>query len=174
MHFTTPLAILATLSLALASPLEMEKRTTGQITYYDASAGISACGANNGGKLVAALSPSAFSAAKCGKSIKVTNSANGKSVTVKVGDKCAGCVGFFFSVFFCFSFLPAFEDVDIHMTLFGTFSFERERAREWKGKADLIVLGGRQSATHIDLSEVAFKKIGNTATGVLQGTWNYV
>ena len=96
MYFTTPLAILATLSLALASPLEMEKRTTGQITYYDASAGISACGANNGGKLVAALSPSAFSAGKCGKSIKVTNSANGKSVTVKVGDKCAGCVRFFF------------------------------------------------------------------------------
>lgn len=92
MYFTTPLAILATLSLALASPLE--KRTTGQITYYDASAGISACGANNGGKLVAALSPSAFSASKCGKSIKVTNSANGKSVTVKVGDKCAGCVRF--------------------------------------------------------------------------------
>ena len=93
MHFTTPLAILTTLSLALASPLET--RTTGQITYYDASAGIGACGANNAGKLVAALSPSAFSAAKCGKSIKVTNSANGKSVTVKVGDKCAGCVGLF-------------------------------------------------------------------------------
>ena len=31
-----------------------------------------------------------------------------------------------------------------------------------------------QSATHIDLSEVAFKKIGNTATGVLQGTWKFV
>ena len=101
MHFTTPLAVLATLSLALASPLE--KRTTGQITYYDASAGISACGANNGGKLVAALSQSVFSASKCGKSIKVTNSANGKSVTVKVGDKCAGCVRF--------SPLPDSEDV---------------------------------------------------------------
>ena len=97
MHFTTPIAILTTLSLALASPLET--RTTGQITYYDASAGISACGANNAGKLVAALSPSAFSAAKCGKSIKVTNSANGKSVTVKVGDKCAGCVRFFSAYF---------------------------------------------------------------------------
>ncbi|KAL8831110.1 MAG: hypothetical protein Q9191_001059 [Dirinaria sp. TL-2023a] len=122
MHFTTPIAILASLSLALASPLEsLEKRTTGQITYYDAGAGIGACGQNNGGKLVAALSPSVYSASKCGKSIKVTNSANGKSVTVKVGDKCAGC-----------------------------------------------------DANHIDLSETAFKKIGNTATGVLQGTWNFV
>ena len=37
-----------------------------------------------------------------------------------------------------------------------------------------MVFWGRQSATHIDLSEVAFKKIGNTATGVLQGTWKYV
>ena len=31
-----------------------------------------------------------------------------------------------------------------------------------------------QSGTHIDLSETAFKKIGNTATGVLQGTWKFV
>ena len=116
MHFTIPLAILATFSLTLASPLE--KRTTGQITYYDASAGISACGANNGGKLVAALGPSAFSAAKCGKSLKVTNSANGKSVTVKVGDKCAGCV----------RFSPAFFR---KLLLYGPFATSRCYPREW-------------------------------------------
>lgn len=154
MHFTTSLAILATLSLAHASPLE--KRTTGQITYYDASAGISACGANNGGKLVAALSPSVFSTSKCGKSIKVTNSANGKSVTVKVGDKCAGCVR---------SFLYQTLKISSH-DIGETFT---NNTREWKANC----ISG-QSETHIDLSEVAFKKIGNTATGVLQGTWNFV
>ena len=107
MHFAAPFAVLATLSLALASPLELEKRTTGEITYYDAN-GISACGTNTGGQLVAALSESVFTNAKCGKKLKVTNSANGKSVIVKIEDKCPGCVRF--------SLLPAADDVCVYLT----------------------------------------------------------
>ena len=107
MHFAAPFAVLATLSLALASPLELEKRTTGDITYYDAN-GIGACGTNTAGQLVAALSESVFTNAKCGNKLKVTNSANGKSVIVKIEDKCPGCVRF--------SFLLASDDVYVHRT----------------------------------------------------------
>jgi hypothetical protein len=61
---------------------------TGDVTYFDPS-GIGACGRKSQiGEMVAAVSASSFKG-KCGMTIKVTS--GGKSVTVKVVDKCSGC-----------------------------------------------------------------------------------
>ncbi|CEP07985.1 hypothetical protein [Parasitella parasitica] len=70
---------------------------SGEGTYYDV--GLGSCGqTNSNSELVAALNaPQMQNGAnpnknpQCGKKIKVTNPANGKSVTVKIVDTCPPC-----------------------------------------------------------------------------------
>ncbi|CAO0800168.1 unnamed protein product [Mucor circinelloides] len=70
---------------------------SGEGTYYDV--GLGSCGkSNSNSEMVAALNaPQMQNGAnpnhnpQCGKSIRVTNPANGKSVTVKIVDTCPPC-----------------------------------------------------------------------------------
>ena len=84
------------LSLALCS--HVVHSFSGDLTWYHPSAGISACGNRHSDEeLVAALSFSDFintpnpnNSPSCGRCIRITSSA-GKSVKVRVTDKCGGC-----------------------------------------------------------------------------------
>ncbi|OAC98360.1 hypothetical protein MUCCIDRAFT_124855, partial [Mucor lusitanicus CBS 277.49] len=70
---------------------------SGEGTYYDV--GLGSCGqTNSNSEMVAALNaPQMQNGAnpnhnpQCNKSIRVTNPANGKSVTVKIVDTCPPC-----------------------------------------------------------------------------------
>ncbi|KAK6821784.1 RlpA-like double-psi beta-barrel-protein domain-containing protein-containing protein [Apiospora arundinis] len=103
MQFTTAL-ILAAASFAAAAPSSenpeyaslVARAKSGDMTYYDA--GLGACGrTNNNQDSIVALPFSYFKASNpnqdpmCGKKIKI--SYKGKSKTVTVVDKCAGCSG---------------------------------------------------------------------------------
>ncbi|KLO11970.1 barwin-like endoglucanase [Schizopora paradoxa] len=105
------LPIVALAASALASPIEnvngtaLEARAgttyTGDATFY--SPGLGACGITNGpNDFIAAASYKLFDTFPghtanpnnnpiCGKSL--TAKVNGKSVTVKITDRCAGCQG---------------------------------------------------------------------------------
>ncbi|KAK3384834.1 RlpA-like double-psi beta-barrel-protein domain-containing protein-containing protein [Podospora didyma] len=117
MYFSKTLAVTALFSLlqlAAAAPVEdislaarepsstdsLETRATvrsGDFTYY--AVGLGACGWwNNDSELVVAMAAGDFDPSpggnpnknpNCGKKIKATY--NGKTVTVKVVDRCAGC-----------------------------------------------------------------------------------
>ncbi|KEI36875.1 uncharacterized protein L969DRAFT_90414 [Mixia osmundae IAM 14324] len=64
----------------------------GQGTYYYQEGATGACGtANSDSAMIVALSASRFQPSHCGKSVKVTNTANGKSVIATVADRCPGC-----------------------------------------------------------------------------------
>ncbi|KAI8978054.1 RlpA-like double-psi beta-barrel-protein domain-containing protein-containing protein [Pilobolus umbonatus] len=86
----------ACLSVALAVPLEA-RSFSGDGTYYNT--GIGSCGdTNNDNELVVALNAPQMEYSGnpnnnplCGKRIRVTNKANGKSVTVKIVDMCPPC-----------------------------------------------------------------------------------
>ena len=97
----TPLILLAPfLVLSSTSPIEIEKRVNGEITFYYPAGATGACGkpiANS--DLVGALPHAVFDKKNhCGASVKVT--ANGKSVTVKIQDRCSGCVSREMEIFF--------------------------------------------------------------------------
>ncbi|KAI1814454.1 RlpA-like double-psi beta-barrel-protein domain-containing protein-containing protein [Poronia punctata] len=90
-----PILLLTTTPITLALPtpssdqdLSPRKQTyAGEITYYEP--GLGACGWTNGAnELVAAVSPSQYSG-NCGK--RATIRKDGKTVHVKVVDKCPGC-----------------------------------------------------------------------------------
>ncbi|KAL8287007.1 hypothetical protein RQP46_004013 [Phenoliferia psychrophenolica] len=86
--------------LAAPAPVLVERadlaarRTTysGKATYFYQEGGTGACGSVNvdSAKIVA-LQSAFYSSAKCGKTVVITNTANGKSVTAKVADECPGC-----------------------------------------------------------------------------------
>ncbi|KAJ1922345.1 hypothetical protein H4219_000207 [Mycoemilia scoparia] len=63
-------------------------------SYYDPGVGTSSCGNNaSNGDMVAAIN-GVKSLGKCGASATVTNTENGKSVTVTIIDECPVCGGF--------------------------------------------------------------------------------
>ncbi|RFU76252.1 rare lipo a [Trichoderma arundinaceum] len=87
---------LSALCLAIttsAAPAEVEARAaaahTGSITWYNT--GLGACGQyNNDGELVAAVSHSLFDREHpCGRKLRINY--KGRSVVVKVVDRCGGC-----------------------------------------------------------------------------------
>ena len=93
-----PLSLLSLISFvsAVPAPVPGDTQTApGAITYYDVAAGLTACGSTyKGTDLVAALPSAVFGSQsngnpKCGKGITLT--VGGKSVKVKVVDKCGGC-----------------------------------------------------------------------------------
>ena len=72
----------------------------GDATHYNPSAGYTACGTKHGDEdLIAALpfhfwtTPNPNKDPMCTKSVRVTNPQNGKTVTVRIQDKCQGCKG---------------------------------------------------------------------------------
>jgi hypothetical protein len=85
--------ILATFAAAAptdTSPVDLEARATfGDITYFNT--GLGACGWwNSDSDYIAAVSASLFDSQRpCGRNIRV--SYGGRSVTVQVVDRCAGC-----------------------------------------------------------------------------------
>ncbi|RFU76463.1 expansin [Trichoderma arundinaceum] len=91
--FKTLLPFIATLATAAptdTSSKDLEARSTwGDITYYNT--GLGACGWWNGDSdYVAAVSAPLFDSQRpCGRNIRVNY--NGRSVTVQIVDRCAGC-----------------------------------------------------------------------------------
>ncbi|KAM4066822.1 lytic transglycosylase [Hirsutella rhossiliensis] len=94
---STLLTLAMTLASAVAVPASTEStaklttRATGEITYFNPALG--ACGETNGdGDAVAALAASLFDAERpCNRNIRV--SYEGRSMTVRVVDRCQACVG---------------------------------------------------------------------------------
>ncbi|KAL7787150.1 expansin-like protein [Trichoderma ceciliae] len=90
---TLLLPLIATVASAAptdTSPRDLEARATfGQITYFNA--GLGACGWWNGDNdyVVAMSAPLFDSQRPCGRNIRVNY--GGRSITVKVVDRCAGC-----------------------------------------------------------------------------------
>ncbi|KAG8978260.1 hypothetical protein FRB94_014117 [Tulasnella sp. JGI-2019a] len=73
---------------------ELDRRATvytGKATYYYQYGVAGACGQYNSDSALIAAMNSAQYPGTCGKSIVVTNTANGKSVTAVVEDLCPGC-----------------------------------------------------------------------------------
>jgi len=71
---------------------------SGEATYYDLSVGLTACGTqHSNSELVAATSFSWWTSANpnndpmCRRTAVVRNPSNGRSVTVRIRDKCWGC-----------------------------------------------------------------------------------
>ncbi|KAL5519667.1 hypothetical protein ACEPAH_1350 [Sanghuangporus vaninii] len=93
MHFPVVLGALLPLAV-LANPVpgDLKKRVdASRITWYDVSAGTTACGGTySNSDAVVALSSSDFaSGANCGKQISLT--VNGQTVGATVADLCPGC-----------------------------------------------------------------------------------
>lgn len=96
--FAAVLSVLGSASMVAAAPtaapLEARAATfTGQATYY--AVGLGACGnTNSDSEMVVALNGAQYQAnngAECGKSLSITNPANGKSASATVVDMCPGC-----------------------------------------------------------------------------------
>ncbi|KAL8276154.1 hypothetical protein RQP46_011448 [Phenoliferia psychrophenolica] len=94
---STPLPIAALPSFAAAqNATVLEARGSsysGRGTYYNQGGVRGSCGTISTDKsLVIALSQTqSAGGSHCGKMVKITNTANGKSVTAKVMDECPGC-----------------------------------------------------------------------------------
>ncbi|KAF8902709.1 riboflavine-aldehyde-forming enzyme [Mucidula mucida] len=78
--------------MALATLISAAHAFSGDATYYYPNGGYGACGQplQNSDHVVALASAQYSSGANCGRQIRVNY--NGKSVTARVADLCAGCV----------------------------------------------------------------------------------
>ncbi|KAJ7176073.1 riboflavin-aldehyde forming enzyme [Mycena crocata] len=93
MKFTASSALPASF-LALAGAVSgaaLVPRTTGRTTFYDPNGGFGACGSPiQNGDFAVALNPVDYAGgAHCGQNINVQF--NGKSINVRVLDRCPGC-----------------------------------------------------------------------------------
>ncbi|KAL8276280.1 hypothetical protein RQP46_011308 [Phenoliferia psychrophenolica] len=66
---------------------------SGTASFFDQDGGTGACGTAHSDydKIVAIASGLYDAESHCGKSVTITNTANGKSVTAVVADRCPGC-----------------------------------------------------------------------------------
>ncbi|KAL8287065.1 hypothetical protein RQP46_004071 [Phenoliferia psychrophenolica] len=82
-------------STASSSSSSSSSSTTysGKATYFYQEGGTGACGSVNvdSAKIVA-LQTAMYASDLCGKTVVITNTANGKSVTATVADECPGCL----------------------------------------------------------------------------------
>ncbi|GAA6057911.1 hypothetical protein JCM3770_002200 [Rhodotorula araucariae] len=67
---------------------------SGQATYYSQGGAAGSCGNYaSDSDYVVAVNVAQMNSGLCGKSVKITNTANGKTITATVADTCPGCAG---------------------------------------------------------------------------------
>ncbi|POY70376.1 hypothetical protein BMF94_6657 [Rhodotorula taiwanensis] len=65
---------------------------SGQATFYTQGGVAGSCGTVHGdGDYIVAVSASMMNSGLCGKTVQITNTANGKSISATVADTCPGC-----------------------------------------------------------------------------------
>ncbi|KAI8978793.1 riboflavin aldehyde-forming enzyme [Trametes punicea] len=95
--YTVIFSLCALALTAFASPVstagaaQVEKRATGRGTWFNV--GLGACGETNkdSDKIIAISSQIYANGAHCGESVRIKNTANGKTATAIVRDECPGC-----------------------------------------------------------------------------------
>ncbi|KAH7165423.1 expansin-like protein [Dactylonectria macrodidyma] len=87
----TAILLALTLPLASAAPSTLHTRNAGDVTFYNPSVGLGACGeTHSDDSLVVAVSAPLFDSSQpCGKSISVPGPAG--TAVVLVVDRCGGC-----------------------------------------------------------------------------------
>ncbi|KAM0753881.1 barwin-like endoglucanase [Meredithblackwellia eburnea MCA 4105] len=91
-HATTKTSSAQAAATTTSSSSSSSDTMTGQATWYTQDGNPGACGNyNSDSALIVALQSQLYSQSYCGKTVVITNTANGKSVTATVADECPGC-----------------------------------------------------------------------------------
>jgi len=96
--FKTVFAVVAAVAtMVVGAPIEeqaqnLAKRNSGRATYFTQGGNAGACGnVNSDSAYIVAVNSAQYDSSKCGQSVSITNTANGKSITATVADMCPGC-----------------------------------------------------------------------------------